>query len=202
MENEEIIRLRQANFRQTNAYAMQHGIMLGLWAVGCQACYVAGLSHPLFSNLWMLMLIGIPALTCIFTLRLRRIAGNDRPFPFSRGFVHAFLTLLYTAVWAAVATFVYMQFFDNGYVFDCYTATLSRPEMVELMNQSGMSETIKASTNGHTMIDVVNELRNFGAANFAALIIYFYILSSPFISILAGLVSMRRNNYLQTPKQT
>ena len=43
MENEEIIRLRQANFRQTNAYAMQHGIMLGLWAVGCQACYVAGL---------------------------------------------------------------------------------------------------------------------------------------------------------------
>ena len=202
MENEEIIRLRQANFRQTNAYAMQHGIMLGLWAVGCQACYVAGLSHPLFSTLWMLMLISIPALTCIFTLRLRRIAGNDRPFPFNRGFVHAFLTLLYTAVWAAVATFVYMQFFDNDYVFDCYTATLSRPEMVELMNQSGMSETIKASTNGHTMIDVVNELRNFGAANFAALIIYFYILSSPFISILAGLVSMRRNHYLQTPKQT
>lgn len=192
MENEEIIRLRQANFKQTNAYAMQHGMVLGLWAVGCQACYVAGLAHPLFSNLWMLMLIGIPILTCVLTLRLRRIAGATLPFPFSRGFVHAFLTLLYTAVWAATATFVYMQFFDKGYVFDCYTATLSRPEMVELMNRSGMTETIKASTNGHTIIDVVNELRSFGAANFAALIIYFYILSSPFISILAGLASMRR----------
>ncbi len=192
MKTDENLRMRQANFRQTNAYAMQHGIMLGLWAIGCQACYVAGLSQPLFSNLWLLMLIGIPVLVCVLTLRLRRIAGEDIPFSFSRGFVHSFLTMLYTAVWAAVATFVYMQFFDKGYVFDCYVAALSKPEMMKMMEQTGMAQTIKDSTNGHDIIDVINELRNFGAANFSALIIYFYMLSSPFISILSGLVSMRR----------
>ena len=193
--NENKIRERQANFRQTNAFAMQHGILLGLWAVICQACYVLGLSSPLFSNLWLLTLLAIPAITILLTLRLRKIVGTDVSFPFSRGFVHAILTVMYASVWAAIATFVYMQFFDKGYVFDYFTEAFSKPEMQRVMKESGLDENIRNSTNGMTVIDFIDGLRTFGAANFAAMIIYLYMLFSPFIALLTGLICMRRVKY-------
>lgn len=195
MKNEKNIRDRQANFRQTNAYAMQHGMALGIWAIVCQACYVLGLTSPLFSNLWMMMLLGIPIVTCLLTLRLRKIVGNDVTFPFSRGFVHAILTVMYASVWAAVATFVYMQFFDKGHIFDYFTEALSRPEMQKMLKESGLESNIKNSTDGMTVVELIDALRSFGAANYAAMIVYFYMLSSPFIAVLSGLVSMRRVRY-------
>lgn len=194
-QNDKRIRERQANFRQTNAFAMQHGMILGLWAVVCQAFYVLGLSSPLFSNLWLLTLLAIPAITILLTLRLRKIVGNDVSFPFSRGFVHAILTVMYASVWAAVATFVYMHFFDNGYVFDYFIEAFSRPEMQKAMKESGLEENIRNSTGGMTVIDFINGLRTFGAANFAAMIIYLYMLFSPFIALLSGLLCMRRVRY-------
>ena len=193
--NEKKIRERQANFRQTNAFAMQHGMMLGIWAIGCQACYILGLSSPLFSNLWLLMLIGIPVVTALLTLRLRKIVGEDVSFPFSRGFVHGILTVMYASVWAAIATFVYMQFFDKGYIFDYFVKAFSTPEMQKLLQESGLEENIRTSTNGMTIIDFIDGLRTFGAANFAAMIIYLYMLSCPFIALISGLVSMRRVKY-------
>lgn len=195
MQKDELIRLRQANFRQTNAYAMQNGVILGLWAIICQACYVGGLTQPLLSNLWLLMLIGIPIVTLVLTFRFRKIVGLDVNFPFSRGFMHAFLTLLYTAIWAALATFIYLQFFDNGYIFDCYVKNISAPEVQEMLKVNGLDKQIAEATNGLTAVDVVNELRTIGAANFAAMIIYFYMFVSPIFSILIGLCTMHRVHY-------
>lgn len=192
MEKDELIRQRQANFRQTNAYAMQNGIILGVWSSLCLACFVGGLSNPAFSTLWMLMMIGIPVVTWVLTLRFRRIVGLDVNFPFNRGFMHAFLTLLYCAVWAGVVTFVYMQFFDNGFIFDTYVQRLSDPELIKAMDAAGMTQQIKEATGGLSAIDVVNEMRNVGAGNYAALIIYTYMLSSPIIAVMVGLLTMHR----------
>lgn len=195
MEKDEMIRQRQANFRQTNAYAMQNGMILGVWVIMCHAFFVAGLSNPLFSNFWLLTLLGIPVVDCFLTLRFRRIVGLDINFPFARGFIHSFLTLLYTAVWAAVVTFVYLQFFDNGYIFDCYAHNLSDPQTIKMMEESGMMQQVKEATNGLTPVDLVNQMRAFGAGNYAAMIIYFYIFASPVISVIVGLVCMRRVHY-------
>ena len=46
-----------------------------------------------------------------------------------------------------------------------------------------------------TVIDFIDGLRTFGAANFAAMIIYLYMLFSPFIALLSGLLCMRRVRY-------
>lgn len=195
MENDEIIRQRQANFKQTNAYAMQNGLIIGLWAIVCQACFVAGLTNPLYSNLWFLMLIGIPALNCYLTLKFRKVVGLDINFPFSRGFVHSVFSLMYGAIWAAVAIFIYMQFFDNGYIFDCYAASFSKPETIKMMEETGMMQQIKEATNGMTPLDIVNDMRHIGAGNYAALILYMYILTSPILGVLVGLFTMRRVHY-------
>lgn len=195
MEKDELIRLRQANFRQTNAYAMQNGLILGLCAIVCQACFVGGLSHPMLSTLWFLLLLDIPVMAWVLTVRFRHIVGLDVNFPFSRGFMHAFLTLLYAAVWAGVATFIYMQFFDNGYIFDCYAKNLSSPETIKVMKETGMLESIKEATGGLSPLDIINEMRTIGAGNYAAIIIYSYMLTSPVIAVIVGLLTMHRVHY-------
>ncbi len=195
MNKDEQIRQRQANFRQTNAYAMQNGVILGLWSIVCQACFVISLSQPIVSNIYILMLLGIPVVTWFLTWRFRRIVGLDVSFPFSRGFMHAFLTLLYAAVWAAIAAFVYMYFFDKGYVFDCFVNNISQPETMKALKESGLWQQITEAYDGQTPIDIINALRSFGAANWAAAIIYTYMLVSPIISIFIGLFTMRRVHY-------
>lgn len=195
MDKDEIIRLRQANFRQTNAYAMQNGIFLGIWAILCQACYVGGLTHPMLSTVWMLMFLGIPVVTCILTLRFRKIVGLDVNFPFARGFMHAFLTLLYCAVWAGVATFVYMQFFDDGFIFDVWGKTLASPEVMKMLDEAGYTAQINEVTGGKGPAELINELRNVGAGNWAAMIIYSYMLTSPIIAVIVGLLTMHRVHY-------
>lgn len=195
MEKDEMIRLRQANFRQTNAYAMQNGIILGVWAIICQACYVGGLTTPLLSTVWMLMLLAIPVVTWILTLRFRRVVGLDVNFPFARGFMHAFLTLLYCAVWAGVATFVYMQFIDGGHIFDCIVKNVNDPAFAKQMSEAGLEQQISEATNGKTIVDLINELRSVGAGNWAAMIIYLYMFTSPVISVIVGLLTMHKVHY-------
>lgn len=198
MEKEELIRQRQANFRQTNAYAMQNGLILGLWAIVCQSCFVAGLTSPLFNELWLISFIGIPVVALMLTLRFRRIVGTDVNFSFSRGFMHAFLTLLYSAVWAGVATFVYMQFFDKGHICDTLLTMASDPEFVKRMEASGMMHELEGMNT--TLPDVINGMRNFGAGNYAAFIIYCYMLTSPIIAVVVGLCTMHRVHYKNSLK--
>lgn len=195
MEKDELIRQRQANFRQTNAYAMQNGLLLGLWAIMCQALWVAGLRSSLCGLLWQLTLLAIPILATLLTLRFRKIVGLDVNFSFSRGFTHAFLMLMYTAVWAGVATYVYMQFFDGGFVFDALETTLRDPAIVKMMKESGLTQQFTEATNGLTPLEMVKVLRGFGAGNWTGAIIYLYILTSPVIAVIAGLVCRRRVHY-------
>lgn len=195
MEKDEMIRLRQANFRQTNAYAMQNGIILGIWGIASQACYVGGLAQPALSTMWLVMLLGIPVVTWMLTLRFRKIVGMDINFPFARGFMHAFLALLYCAVWAGVATFVYMQFFDNGFIFDQWAKAISSPEVTKMLDEAGYTAQINETMGGISPVDLVNELRHVGAGNWAAMVIYTYMLSSPIIAVIVGLLSMHRVHY-------
>lgn len=195
MKKNEMIRQRQANLRQTNAYAMQNGLILGLWAIGCQACYVGGLTYPILSTFWLLSLLGIPVMLLALTLSFRRVVGLDVNFPFSRGFMHAFLTMLYTAIWAAIATYIYMAFVDKGYIFDHIYTSVTNPETLKAMEDSGLTQQIAEATGGHTLTEVIDDLRSIGAATWTAAIIYMYMLTSPVLAMLVGLCTMRRVHY-------
>lgn len=197
MKQDENIRRRQTDFRQTNAYAMQNGLILGLWAIGCQACYVGGLTHPILSTFWLLSLLGMPVVLLMLTLRFRRIVGLDVNFPFSRGFMHAFLALLYTAIWAALATYIYMAFLDKGFIMDHLEASVTNPETLQAMNESGLTQQIAESTGGLGIQEVVAQLRAIGPATWTSAIIYIYMLCSPVLSVFIGICTMRRVHYGQ-----
>lgn len=195
MEKDEIIRRRQANFRQTNAYAMQNGLILGAWSVGCLACFVGGITTPLYNTLWLLMFLGIPVVTFMLTLRFRSIVGLDVNFTFSRGFLHSLLTLFYASMWAGVATFIYMQYFDDGFIFNAMAKVAAAPEFIKNMEAAGMKEQLSQLGKDVTLVDLINEMRTVGAGNYAALIIYSYIFSAPIISVFVGLFCIHRVHY-------
>lgn len=192
MTPEEIKKMRQINFKQTNAFAMQNGIILGIFSILTQAAFVAGLSRPFVSYIYIVMLINIPILACFLTAKFRREVAPDFVFSFSRGFSHTLLTVLYAGLWAGVATFIYMAFFDKGHVFDCYQANLMRPEMIQALEASGMNQTIADASGGKTLSDVIDELRTVSPATYAAMIVYFYLLASPLIAVFGGLFNIRR----------
>lgn len=195
MQKDEIIRQRQANFRQTNAYAMQNGLILGAWSVGCLACFVGGITTPFYNTLWLLMFLGIPVVTFLLTLRFRSIVGLDVNFSFSRGFMHALLTLFYASMWAGVATFIYLQCFDNGFIFDAMAKVAADPEFIKNMEAAGMREQLDQLGKDVTLVDLINEMRVVGAGNYAAIIIYTYIFSAPIIALFVGLFCIHRVHY-------
>ena len=76
-------------FQQTNAYAMQNGLWLGLWGWFSLVAFRYSFSSVLCSNLLMLMTLAGPVLGVVLTGRFRRsVAGADGAFTFGRGFTH------------------------------------------------------------------------------------------------------------------
>lgn len=192
MTPEEIRQMRQINFKQTNAFAMQNGMIQGVYSILTLSVFVAGLSTPLLSYVHLILLLNFPILACFLTARFRREVSPHFTFSFSRGFSHTLLTVLYAGLWAGVGTFVYIAFFDNGHIFDLYQAQVSRPEMVQVLETSGMNRQIADATGGKTIVQLIDELRTISSGTYAALIVYFHLLSSPLIAILGGVVNIRR----------
>ncbi|EJX03451.1 hypothetical protein, membrane, partial [gut metagenome] len=104
--------------REVNQYAMQNGIVLGLFGIASLAVFKWSFYHPFFSTLFMVMLIGSPVLGVFLTFKYRQASvGTDAPFGFARGFLHALFTGFYASIWVALFTFVYLNYFDHGTLF-------------------------------------------------------------------------------------
>ena len=81
------------------------------------------------------------------TGRFRRsVAGADGAFTFGRGFTHTLFMGFYASIWVAVGIFVYLRYFDNGAIFSDYAATLSRPELQQALQESGLLEQLNAAS--------------------------------------------------------
>ena len=134
-------------FQQTNAYAMQNGLWLGLWGWLSLVAFRYSFSSVLCSNLLMLMTLAGPVLGVVLTGRFRRsVAGADGAFTFGRGFTHTLFMGFYASIWVAVGIFVYLNYFDNGAIFSDYAAALSRPELQQALQESGLLEQLNAAS--------------------------------------------------------
>lgn len=182
-------------FRQISAFAMQYGAFLGLWGLATGAFFVASFSRPMFSSLFLTFMLFSPFLGLWVTFRFRRHVAPDVFFPFSTAFLHTFLSWLYASLWVALGTYIYMAYFDHGYVFDAYLENLKRPELQQQMQETGLTQQIAQMTGGETPESMIEALRSIPPANFSALVLYVNILFAPFLSLLAGLVCQRRWRY-------
>ena len=173
-------------FKQTNGFAMQYGVLLGFCGLAGLACFVGSFTNPILSFFHLLFTLGSPVLAGYFTMRFRNgVMQPELGFTFGRGFCFTFLMGMYATLWIALGVFVYLAYFDNGYIFDAYEKMLTQPEYVAQLRASGTWEMIQ-SIGGVTKI--VNNMRAVGAGNYATGIIYMSLMVAPLISAIIGFV--------------
>ena len=172
---------------------MRNGITLGLFGVLTLACFKWSLSMPFFSILFNVMVLASPVLGGVLTFRFRKaVCGNDAPFSFMAGFLHAIFMGFYASIWIALCVFVYMQYFDHGMIFAAYGQMLDTPEMQQYLELSGMNAEIQEMTGGSGVSGLVDVLQSAGAAPYATFSIYLSLILGPFISAIIGLMTRRR----------
>ncbi len=180
-------------FQQTNAYAMQNGLWLGLWGWLSLVAFRYSFSSVLCSNLLMLMTLAGPVLGVVLTQRFRRsVAGADGAFTFGRGFTHTLFMGFYASIWVAVGIFVYLRYFDNGAIFSDYAAALSRPELQQALQESGLLEQLNAASGEGGLEGLPDALRSVGPAGYAAASLYMAMFATPLIALFAGAVCRRK----------
>ena len=82
MTPEEIKNQRRLNFRQTNAYAMQYGALMGGYAVAAEVCFVLGLKMAPLMNVQSLLTLAYPLVVLLVAFRFRKQVSEgprDKP---------------------------------------------------------------------------------------------------------------------------
>lgn len=175
-------------FRQTNAYAMQNGIGLGLWGFLSLAAGVGGLVTPWLQSVSSLMMLASPFLAGYLTCRFRKaVMEPQEGFSFGHAYAHTLMMGLYATLWIAVGTYVYLAFFDHGFVFDAYAAQLRQPETMKVLQESGMLRDIREMTGGKGVDGLVEMMRAIPPAQYAVGLIYMNIFIAPVLSLIIAL---------------
>lgn len=98
--------------------------------------------------------------------------------------------MVYAALWGAIGTYLYMQFFDKGHLAYAIQQAFSEPRMQEmiqanhqLMNQQGQQHM--------SMQDMIEQFQNIPATIYAESILYWNIITAPIIALFVGLGHMR-----------
>ena len=129
----------------------------------------------------------------VLTGRFRRsVAGADGAFTFGRGFTHTLFMGFYASIWVAVGIFVYLRYFDNGAIFSDYATALSRPELQQALQESGLLEQLNAASGEGGLEGLPDALRSVGPAGYAAASLYMAMFATPLIALFAGAVCRRK----------
>ena len=133
-----------AEYIQLKAFARVDGALLSLLWILSFACYVIGITNPMYSMAALLLMVVTPFYV---GLRLRRFRDEDREgiISFGRGWAYSILVFFYAAILLAVAQYIYFAYMDHGYLLAKFTSALSAPENQQMIQQYGMQEAIDES---------------------------------------------------------
>lgn len=131
-------------YKQLRAFARIDGVWLALLWLASFSFYIMGLSNPQ-STLWALLLA--VATPFLMGVRLKRFRdkGLDGRISFLRGWGFVSLMALYGALLFAIGQFVYLAYFDHGYVVTAISNLLSTPEAEESIGRMGMGDMVTES---------------------------------------------------------
>lgn len=179
-----------ASFRQTNAFAMQYGLVLGLWGFASLALMVQSLHHGALALPALLMFYGSPVFAGYLTVRFRRaVCPVGAAFTFSRAFVFTFIAGIYAAVWIAAGLLAFFTWGDSELVFSAYEDYLSQPELAAQIDGNPL---LKDLGSGGGVSGLVDALRAVPAVNYAGLVIYLTFFTAPVFASLIALATRRR----------
>ena len=183
-----------STFAQTNAFAMQNGLFLGLWSIVGLCLAMGGIKSVLLSGLGQFLLYASPFFAAWLTLRFRKtVTEPTEPFSFGRGYIHTLLMGLYAGLWIAIFVYVYFRFLDGGQLWNLYAARLASPEMEPVVKQIEASGVLRdMQTGANISVDTLMEnLRALPPASYSASVVSMTLFSAPVVSLFIGLVARR-----------
>lgn len=181
---------------QTNAYAMQYGVMLGLVCIGAFAAFMGTFAYAVLSTLALLLCVAVPVLACLFTLRFRdEVSGRAEAFGFARGFLHTLLMMFYASIWLALAVYIYFAYIDGGFFVDAYVATLRSPEVQSVFEQNAELRELYGNVGTEELELAIEQLRGVSPAHFAAASVYLNMMTAPVLALFVGLVARRGHRH-------
>lgn len=181
-------------FKQANAFAMQYGLVMGLWGLVTLAAFAGSLNFQWMSFLSTAMAAGSLFLASRLTARFRDIIRHPgEGFTVSEGFLFTFVSSIYAALCIAFGVYVYLAYVDGGWLFDQYQRLVTSPLYTAELRRNGMEAQINSMTGGEGMKAMVDALRSVPAIQYACMVIYFTFLSSPIISFVIALICKRRS---------
>ena len=144
---------------QMNAFAMQHGVILGFILIVLLGTMLAGLTSSTASLISTILIVVYPIIVGRLTFKYRSIVASTKRFSFFKGFGHAYFSMVYASIWAAIATYCYMQFFDNGHFINTLFSAVSDPHTQELLKANNLWY-ISPTHSGPTILDNVREMQH------------------------------------------
>lgn len=178
--------LKDMTFKQTNGFAMQYAVVLGGWRLLGIGCWIGSFACSVLAPISLLMILGSFGVAWVLACRFRtKVVTPTGGFSFLDGFRFIFLLGIYSALWVALGVFVYMAYFDGGYVIDAYEAMLTSPEMYVALKSNGTWETIQELGGVEHLMNMLRAIR---PGDFSLLFLYTSLIASPFIAVSIALI--------------
>ena len=133
-----------AEYIQLKAFARVDGALLSLLWIVSFACYVIGISSPLYSVIALLLMVVTPFFVG-HRLAKFRDEGRQGVISFRRAWAYSIFVFFYAAILLALAQYVYFAFLDQGYLLFSFNKVLASPEAKQLIEQYGMQQAMSES---------------------------------------------------------
>lgn len=182
--------------RQNNAFAMQNGLLLGLWSVAAVAALFYGVRHTWLSSLGETLVVLSPFLAALLTIRFRQtVCAPGQGFTFGTAYLHVLMMGLYASVWVAAGVYVYFAYLDGGQFYASCVELLERPEMADAVQQlehSAGFRQLGTETGATSLEDFLGAFQSLTPATHASSVISLTFLTAPVVSLIIALLTRRR----------
>lgn len=131
-------------YKQLKAFARVDGALMAMLMIVCFACYIAGLTSPLYGFLSIIAVVMMPFFAGIRLKRFRD-TGLEGSISFMRGWAYICLMFFYAGLLFALAQYAYLTYMDKGYLVMTITNMLALPENAEVIKQMGMADQVSES---------------------------------------------------------
>ncbi len=131
-----------AEYIQLKAFARQDGALMALLWIGSFGCYIAGLGHPIYGMIAVMLAVATPFFAAR-RLRHFRDFGLEGIISMRRGWAFVVLIFFYASLLLAIAQYAYFAFLDHGFLMDTIEKMLHSPEAEQMLKQAGMKESIE-----------------------------------------------------------
>lgn len=131
-------------YKQLKAFARVDGALMAMLMIVCFACYIAGLTSPLYGFLSIIAVVMMPFFAG-YRLRRFRDTELEGSISFMRGWAYVCLMFFYGGLLFALAQYGYLAYMDKGYLVMTISDMLALPENAEVIKQMGMADQVNES---------------------------------------------------------